>query len=124
MLSSSKHSESFKRAPQSVLPSRLTPEEHHLFFRASSIKFWIGVKSIHSGRLIMMYSLSFLRLASGGTSSGGRSSLSELTLSSSVLACKKAVCPSGDKNQLMKTRAALGCGCWFSSTKAPEPEPI
>ena len=76
--------------------------------RSSSRRFWIGVKSIQSGRLIQRYSLSFLLFASGGKSSCGKSSLSDPTLSSSVLAWRNAICPSSDRNQLMNTLARLG----------------
>src|SRR5262249_23758533 len=80
----------------------------YLPLRSFSRRFWIGVKSIQSGRLIQRYSLSFLLFASGGKSSCGRSSRSDPTLGSSVLARRKAIFPSSDRKQLIKNLSLFG----------------
>src|SRR5439155_22987472 len=83
----------------------------------------IGAKSCHSGRETSRYFRPLMSLLSGGRSSFGISILRELGGSSpyrSRCFCS-AICPLRERNQLMKTLDAFGCGAPLIRLSDPPP---
>src|SRR5688572_24232009 len=82
----------------------------------------MGLRSAYSGFTTSKYLPSGASRLVGGTSSLGISIRREFGGSSTSPSFCSAICPLRDRNQLIKTFAALGCGAWFNRLSDPPPE--